>query len=469
MNDWNRPQDPQPGPPAPQRQWTAAEKLLVKRRFQRWVPIAFIGVIVAPIAMFVVLGLFFTSDSGSIDSPLGIAFTILTFVFVGLLGLFFAAMPILIPAAIVAALIYAWRRQRNTAPPPSADFRAAQAPAGTTTHVPSPDAPPMPWGKPQPAFGTLDLEAEPALKAELAGLEAARADLANQISRRVRIFVPLGLAAGLAIGLLLANSSGTSKGSPIAVVLVLTAMGLGAGFIYANSGGERAAYAKTFKDRIMPLWLARYGALRYGPGALPDLSRLSALGLVPPYVKGQGEDEIAGTYREHRLRRNEVALIGPPRNKEEEPVVYRGLIVELWVRKPYLSTTAVIDNSLEARFQTLRQTTMQPVGLGQGGFERLYRVYGTDQVAARAVLTPTVMERLMTLSDGHGFYPPHLLAEGERIVLSFPYEVTTNLFEPPDLTANNVVAQLAGQHRELDEIFKLIDAVIDTQILVRSA
>ncbi len=365
-------------------------------------------------------------------------------------------LPVLIPLLLIGFGIHLWLKQQGTAAPAEADIRDAHA-AGAGENERA------------AALGKLDLDDDIALKAEVIALEGVRAALAQTIRTRMMICVPLGLVAGLAIGTAVALLPGKNRYPPIAYVLMSAMAGLVGGYVYANSEDRRRAYARAFKERIMPHWLARYGTLSYGPGRVPDLTRLGALGLLPGHKKARAEDEIAGTYRGHSLGMNEVTLIGPPRNKNPEPVVFRGLVAEIAVRRPYRSSTAVIENSLATRLRALIEGTMQPIGLGQTAFEAVYRVYGTDQVAARAVLTPTVMERLITVSHGHGFETPFLLTEGERIALVFPYLEETNLFEPPDLTGHNVVQQLALQHQELDEIFALLDAIIDTQILERSA
>ena len=75
---------------------------------------------------------------------------------------------------------------------------------------------------------------------------------------------------------------------------------------------------------------------------------------------------------------------------------------------------------------------MQPVRLEDAAFEKKYEVYSSDQIEARALLTPAFMERFVALASRSGFALPGALAEGNRLVVALPKSLGTgDLFEPP--------------------------------------
>ena len=65
-------------------------------------------------------------------------------------------------------------------------------------------------------------------------------------------------------------------------------------------------------------------------------------------------------------------------------------------------------------------------------FEQRYDVYSTDQIEARALLTPAFMERFMSLAESSGFSLPGAMAEGNTLIVALPKRMGAgDLFEPP--------------------------------------
>lgn len=66
----------------------------------------------------------------------------------------------------------------------------------------------------------------------------------------------------------------------------------------------------------------------------------------------------------------------------------------------------------------------------KGAAER-YQVWGTDQVAARALFSLAFMERMLALAERPGFDPPLALARDNRLTVTMPKTRRKDLFEPP--------------------------------------
>jgi Protein of unknown function (DUF3137) len=89
-------------------------------------------------------------------------------------------------------------------------------------------------------------------------------------------------------------------------------------------------------------------------------------------------------------------------------------------------------------------------------------VYGSDQIEARALLTPAFMERFTALASGLGFSPPAALAQGNRLTAALPKRIMGDLFEPPPYwkPAGGGEA-LLSLSRDIEAVLKMADAVID--------
>ena len=91
-------------------------------------------------------------------------------------------------------------------------------------------------------------------------------------------------------------------------------------------------------------------------------------------------------------------------------------------------------------------------------FEKMFEVYGTDQVEARYLLTPTFMERMMELAELFGQKSVELAFFEDRLLLSI--RVSTDQFEGGSLLQSMTdVARIETLVKELCAIFDVIDTL----------
>lgn len=295
--------------------------------------------------------------------------------------------------------------------------------------------------------------------AEIARLNALRLDAARDTRRRVMLYVPMGLA--LASVLLIMPGRGGGKPGLLADWLLLPLLfGFGAAVPWLIALSIPAGrYAKTFKRELMPLLLRRYGELRYVEGAVPSVGDLAAKGLLLRHDRAEIDDAIAGRYAGYELRLSEIEL--ERKSGKNNSTVFNGLLLVLAVDTPFLGTTMVLDQSRPA------PARLMPIRLEDPRFASIYDVYGNDQVEARAVLTPAVMERLLSMADGGDFFPPSCLVERDSITFAVAQTGTRLLFEPPSLQAHDAAAQLQHLEEELALVFRLVDAMIAMHVVVK--
>lgn len=352
----------------------------------------------------------------------GIGMFLVVAVLGGLYWLVQNALVLLIPSLVLAAFIYAIYRQY---------------------HVPVATASP----------GTGERFA-----AEIARLNALRLDAAREARRKVMLYAPIGLA--LAIGFILIPGRGSKSGPLGEALLIPFALCFGVAIPWLLALlAPVDRYAKAFKRELMPLLLRRYGDLRYVEGAVPALQPLAAKGLLPRHDKAAIDDALSGRYAGYDLRLSELEL--ERKTDKGYATVFRGLLLVLSVDTPFLGTTLVLDRGLPA------PPGLMPVRLEDPRFASIYDVYGNDQVEARTVLTPAVMERLLSMADGGDFFPPSCLVERDSITFAVRATGRRELFEPPSLQAHDAAAQLQHLEDELVLLFRIVDAMIAMHVAVK--
>jgi hypothetical protein len=113
---------------------------------------------------------------------------------------------------------------------------------------------------------------------------------------------------------------------------------------------------------------------------------------------------------------------------------------------------------MKTRLQT---EGLERVLLEHPEFVRRYEVYSSDQIEARALLTPAFMERFTALAASSGFALPGALAEGNRLVVALPKSMgTRDLFEPPAYWKPAGGRALVGLERDIRAVLDVADTVV---------
>jgi hypothetical protein len=295
----------------------------------------------------------------------------------------------------------------------------------------------------------------------LAELEAVRQDVGRRIRRRAAWMTPAGAAAGLAVWgvYILATRQLDLLLPPIALVI-----GAAAGHIVASRqlAGD---YERLYKARVLPRLVALAGALTFQRPPPPDLERLRRFHVFRHFDSAQAEDAIVGRYRGLKISIEQLRLTrgwGPARKR-----VFRGLLIEIELNNRLTGTTAVAADAgvFGNLLSELATGAIHRVGLESAAFEREYEVYATDQVMARALLTPDFIERFRALERSPGFGRPLALAEDNLLLLAMPRledrSGAGDYFAPPSFESpaddNDVLQRL---HDDLKSVLRAADSAI---------
>lgn len=297
------------------------------------------------------------------------------------------------------------------------------------------------------------------MHAILADLEGYRQHVSQQVIERSAWRVPACAGVGLCAWTLLALTG--APGGAMDFIAVMAVGGL-VGYLWSVKELSQQ-YSKLYRERVLPRLAASFGEITWRDAVMPDLSRLKAERIFRAFGEAHATNELAGTYRGLPISIVELKLMSAEEKKKDE-AVFDGLLIDIDLKRDTGATTSVVSDA--GAFGNLRDrldaSGRQRVKLEDVEFERIYEVYSTDQIAARALLHPALMERLLRLGQRGDFGRPVMLCMGSRLTVAAPKVDSRALFEPPGFTkpaANReTLLRLRG---DIEASLGLADALVD--------
>jgi hypothetical protein len=301
-------------------------------------------------------------------------------------------------------------------------------------------------------------EIEAQLRDVLAELEKSRIETLEQINRRAMWRIPLGASLGVAMWI--ASQYSDDPGDLWEFATLIVAGGIG-GFVWA-SFCLSSRFARLYKNNVLPRLAGTFGKLSYRHAVAPNLSELRQESIFRRFDHVHADVEIFGTHRGLPLNIVELKLdSGSGKNKQ---TVFDGLLVTIDLPRDTHAITAVISDAGDfGNFaERMGKSGRQRVRLEDPVFEKVYEVYGTDQIAARALLHPAFMERLLALGGLAGFGRPFALCSGRMLQIAMPKRMGRQLFEPPSFRKPAASREALVQLRkDIEAVLAAADAVID--------
>lgn len=121
------------------------------------------------------------------------------------------------------------------------------------------------------------------------------------------------------------------------------------------------------------------------------IQTLRSLGLLPPWDDGDYEDLFTGSQRGCRFELYEARQTKG--SGKEQETTFSGQIIRVAFPKTFLGTTVVNRQ----RFLNRPPKGLERIRLESMEFEKLFEVYGNDQVEGRYLVHPVFMEKLMAV------------------------------------------------------------------------
>lgn len=274
---------------------------------------------------------------------------------------------------------------------------------------------------------------ESQLKEKLSALESTRKGILR------RYFLTFVLIAALGAGIFFLISLDPHEALIIASIFISVALLVY--FIYQTSK-QKKKYRETFKSDVVaevvklinPDWKYLYDYCM-------SQESYQQSGLFPQrYDRYTGDDFVTGQidqtdfqFSELHTQYKQVTYGAKGQRHEQWITIFRGLFIHADFNKNFSGTTFVLPDTAERLLGALGQSLQklssrgELVKLENPEFEKLFVVYSSDQVEARYILTPSIMEAMVKLYrrfDGDIYFS----FVGSRVYFANSFNVA--LFEP---------------------------------------
>lgn len=273
----------------------------------------------------------------------------------------------------------------------------------------------------------------------------------------------LGIGGAIALVLSVVGYLTWRQWDIVAVILFMTAILAG---IIAYQ--PLAKVGRTLKQQYCAAIADAMGAtFTLGAFEPPAFDRLRGLGLVPSFSRSKFEDMFRGAYRNSAFELYEGHLEQrrtDGKGRTRYTTVFRGQLIRMHFPRDFLGVTIVrrdagVFNVFGGGSANGRK--LERVRLVDSRLEKAFEVWGTDQVEARYLLHPVMMERLLELETKLHGKRLRCAFEGGDLLVAVE---GGNLFEPGDLF--KPLVNPARARRIADEIsgvFGVMDQVLTAQ------
>ncbi|MGH1374810.1 MAG: DUF3137 domain-containing protein [Alphaproteobacteria bacterium] len=293
-------------------------------------------------------------------------------------------------------------------------------------------------------------------QAHLEQLEDIRQEKFRVYQWRKRIAIPVGVLLTPLLGFvdywLLMIQTGDDRGAGLTLAVL--------GGLYAWVTHPKRQYAKAYKREILPKLAQLFGDFRYEMNGRISMLAMEASKILPAHDKYEAEDYFVGTYKGVDIEFSEVDFKQRRRSKNRTRYVsvFKGLAImlDMNTKRFYGHTMLDKDRGKVSEWFKQRSSKLKRANLVDPEFEKVFDVYTNDQVEARYLIDPVMMERLRGLQEEYdgenmtaAFYDSQML-----ILIQSPY----NYFEPADITIPATDPRsILSMKKEIGEILGLID------------
>ena len=270
-----------------------------------------------------------------------------------------------------------------------------------------------------------------------------------------RLLIGGGIGAALATGGFLI----WRQGEIVAVIALMAAI-----FVWLYAYQPLANLGQRLKQQYCSAIAEAMGAtFTIAAFTPPAFDRLRGMNLVPSFSRSSFEDLFSGSYKSSAFELYESHLQQrhtDSKGRTRYTTVFRGQLIRMHFPREFLGVTIVrrdagvfnVFGGGNANGQKLER-----VRLVDSRLEKAFEVWGTDQVEARYLLHPVMMERLLELETKlHGKRLRCAFEGGDCLVAV----EGGNLFEPGDLfkplvdptRARRIVNEISGVFGVMDQV-----------------
>ncbi len=238
----------------------------------------------------------------------------------------------------------------------------------------------------------------------------------------------------------------------------ITALFLGALYWWVTQ--PKRDYAKEYKTRILPGLVKLFGNFLYDLKGCVDTDVMKQSKIMPVYDTCKSEDYFRGTYKGVGIEFSEIKLQKRQRSgkRTRYVTVFRGIAILIDLKHKRFLGHTILDRNKSRLGQWFEEKTgnLKRANMVDPEFEKLFDVYTNDQVEARWLVDPVMIERLK------GLYAEY---EGDRMAAAYYGNKMLvliasghNHFEPAGLyTPATDPEGILSMKREIGQTLSIID------------
>lgn len=289
---------------------------------------------------------------------------------------------------------------------------------------------------------------------QLEQLEVVRnVKLASYHFRR-RIGIPLAavltpICAVLDFLLLMWQRGNDDSGAGITFVVL--------GVLYWWVTQPKRQYAKAYKKDILPEIAKLFGNLRYGLNGKIPMEELRPSKIIPSHDSYDADDYFIGEYKGVRITISEMTLKGKSENSSTK-TVFKGLAILIAMpRQKFHGHTVLMQevNRFGKWFQK-QATGLKHADLVDPQFEKAFDLFTNDQVEARYLVDPKMIENLKAMRDVYNAESFSVAYYNNQILVLLPSD--HNYFEPANIGVPATDPQtIVSMKEELALVLNLVD------------
>jgi len=288
---------------------------------------------------------------------------------------------------------------------------------------------------------------------KLEQLEDVRLEKLSVFKRRKTLAMPLVAVLTPLFGFidywLLALQRSSDDGFAGLTIVVL-------GGLWAWITSPKRQYARTYKNDILPEIAGLFGNFTYDVKGKIPMTAMKPSKIVPNHTSYSSEDFFSGEYKKVGINFSEIKLT--KKSGKTTKTVFKGLAILLThgTKKFHGHTILTKDQGKIGGWFKKQISKLERANLVDPEFEKLFDVFTSDQVEARYLIDPRIVENLKALYKEYNgtqmmaaFYEDHfLLLIGSK----------ANHFEPPSIETPATNADgLLAMRREIAQIMSIID------------
>lgn len=235
-----------------------------------------------------------------------------------------------------------------------------------------------------------------------------------------------------------------------------------AGALYWWVTQPKREYAIAYKKKILPHLARLFGDFQYRVDGKIAMQIMKPSGLIPSHDRYVSEDFFEGRYKNIDIRFSEIKLTKREGSGKNRSTVtkFKGLAVLLALENKKFLGHTVLERNAGKFTQWLKEkgSALKRANMVDPEFEKIFDAYTNDQVEARYLIDPLMIENLKALYEEYdGQSLSAAWYDSQMLILIASKH---NHFEPADIKtpATNTQAVL-GMKREIGQILSIIDTL----------